>query len=82
MPATSWGCTRNWEGTQPAQLTQNGHRDVPYQMESCSAIRLGELANGTAAALRMARQRLVGDEKLLTALLVLYILLSLLLLLF
>lgn len=48
-------------------------------MESCPAIKLGELANGTAAALRMARQWLVGDEKLLTALLVLYILLSLLL---
>jgi len=30
-------CMRNWEGTQPAQLTQTGKKDIPYHMMSYSA---------------------------------------------
>jgi len=34
-----WGCTRRWEGTQPAQLTSSDKRDIPHHMPSCSAVK-------------------------------------------
>ena len=34
--------TRSWEGAQPGQLTQTGHRAIPYRMVSCSAYKAGE----------------------------------------
>ena len=40
-PASSWGCTRSWEGTQPGQLTPTDRRDIPYHMMSRSAYKAG-----------------------------------------
>jgi len=41
MLAWAARCTRNWEGTQPGQLTPNDQRDVPYHMMSCSTYKVG-----------------------------------------
>ena len=40
-PASSWGCTRSWEGTQLGQLTPTDQRDIPYHMTSWSAYKAG-----------------------------------------
>jgi len=47
-------CVGSWEGTQLGQLTQTGHRDVPYRMASCSVHSLG-VAKG---------QRLLLEDRL------------------
>lgn len=36
-----WDCTRNWEGTQPGQVTPNDHRRIPNHMASCSVTKTG-----------------------------------------
>lgn len=35
------GGTRNWEGTQPGQLTLTDQTHIPYRMASCSACKAG-----------------------------------------
>ena len=74
---------RSWEGAQPGQLTQTGQRDIPYHVTSCSVYKLGGVSwEMVTAARELAGHWSVGGEQLRCASLILYILLSLLLLLF
>lgn len=41
LPATGWGCTRSWEGTQLEQWTTTDQRDTPGHVASSSAIKAG-----------------------------------------
>lgn len=41
-PPMGWECAGSWDGTQPGQLTQTDQRDIPYNVELCLAIRVGE----------------------------------------
>ena len=41
LPVRSWRFTKSSEWTQPGQLIQNSHRDIPYHMASCWTIKLG-----------------------------------------
>lgn len=42
----SWGCTGNWEGTEPGHLIQIVQRDIPHHVGSCWTIKLERLAGG------------------------------------
>lgn len=46
LPVRSSGCTWGWEGTASGQLTQAGHRDIPYRMASSSARTVGIMKKG------------------------------------
>lgn len=37
-----WGCTKNWEGTQPDQVTPTDQGGIPDHMASIQCIQLGE----------------------------------------